>query len=353
MKSFYKNFRASIAARLRTHFTEKEQTDGIAYAMVQMLKTPIQQSRALAREGAAQRARINKLPRSKNHSRALDTLRGMSVPLDVPEAVRELETHADAAYLLALPFTVSALSLVAHLVRDPRRRFCVSDTRFTRYYFHPFVMAPETRGRVQLLSPTQMLTHHRTRLERRTQDGAAVGEAQATATPTDDAVTYVTFPDLQTTSLDTARRVPFMGEDYQFSTLDPLLFFRGLAPLYTFDAGEFAATRRFRLVAYPSKGVSVAGEADVDALLAWLAGRMEQVFREAPADVLSWTETQMLAYSTKAVTAVLKLKMAEGYVRAWKAADPDFKDATFVRSIAELQKAQETIDKERLAAIAG
>jgi hypothetical protein len=344
MKSFYKNFRESIAARLRTHFTEKEQLDDIAYAMGQMLKLTVQQSRALAREGAAQRARVNRLPRSKNLSRALDTLRGLSVPLDVPGAVRELETHASAAYLLALPFTVSALSLVAHLVRDTRRRFCVTDTRYTRFYFYPFVTAPETGGRVQLLPPAAMLAHHRARLEGR----ATGGEAAP-----DDAVTYVTFPDIQTTSLDTARRVLFMGEDYQFSTLDPLLYFRGLAPLYTFDAGEFAATRRIGLVAYPPAAARAVAEADVDALLAWLAGRMEQVFRQAPSDVLSWPETQMLAYSTKATTAVMKLKMVEGYVRAWKAADPDFDDATFARSIAELQKAQETIDKERLAAVAG
>lgn len=343
MKSFYKNFRESIAARLRTHFTEKERLDDIAYAMGQMLKMSVQQSRALARENAAQRARVNQLSRSKNLSRALDTLRGMSVPLDVPGAIRELETH-DAAYLLALPFAVSALSLVAHLVRDPRRRFCIIDTRYTRFYFHPFVGAAETSGRVQLLSPAAMLAHHRARLEQRTSGGADA---------TDDAVTYVTFPDIQTTSLDTARHVPFMGEDYQFSTLDPLLYFRGLAPLYTFDAGEFPATRRMRLVAYKPKSTHAVSEADVDTLLAWLAGHMEQVFRQAPSDVLSWPETQMLAYSTKATTAVMKLKMVEGYVRAWKAADPNFKDATFARSIAELQKAQETIDKERLAAIAG
>ncbi|HLM55066.1 MAG TPA: hypothetical protein VK422_03000, partial [Pyrinomonadaceae bacterium] len=213
MKSLYKNIRESIAGRARTHFMEKEQTENIAYAMFQMLKTPLQQSRDMAREGAARRAQINKLPRAKNPSRALEALRAVPVPLDVPEAVRTLEEHAASSYLLALPFTVSALSLVAHLVRDPRRRFCVVDTRFTRYFFHPFLQAAETRERVQLLSPTQMLTHNRARLERGARDGEAA----------DDAVTYVTFPDLETTSLDTARRVPFLGEDYLFSTLDPLL----------------------------------------------------------------------------------------------------------------------------------
>ena len=68
---------------------------------------------------------------------------------------------------------------------------------------------------------------------------------------------------------------------------------------------------------------------------------------------MSWAETHMLAYSMKATTAVIKLKMVEGYVRAWKSADPSFKDAAFARSIVELQKVQETIDKERLAAIGG
>jgi hypothetical protein len=352
MKSFYKNFRESIAERMRTRFREKDQLEDIAYAMGHMLKMPVQEARALAREGAARRAQINKLPRSKNLSRSLDTLRAMSVPLDVSEAVRELETHAADACLLALPFTVSALSLVAHLARDTRRRFCIVDTRFTRYFLHPFLAESKTHGSVQLISPADMLTHHRTRLERHLYDGAAMADGDAQAA-TDNAVTYVTFPDLQTTSLDTARRIPFMGEDYQFSTLDALLFFRGLAPLYTFDAGEFATTRRLKLVAYPSTAASVVGEAEVDALLVWLAGHMEQVFREAPADVLSWTEMQMLAYSARAIAVVIKLKMVEGYVRAWKAADPNFKDATFARSISELQKAQETTEKERLAAIAG
>ncbi|HKG47213.1 MAG TPA: hypothetical protein VKB02_10825 [Pyrinomonadaceae bacterium] len=336
MKSLYNSFRASIAARLRMHFRDKEHSEDIAYAMVQMLKLPLQQARDLARAGATQRRQITKLPQVKNPGRALATLRSLSVPLDVAGTLRTVDAHAGNSYLLALPFSVSAMSLIAHLVRDTRRSFCVIDTQFTRYYFYPFLKATETRDRLQLLPPAAMLKHNRMRLE---QPAAA-----------DNPVTYVTFPDLESTSLDTARRVRFMGEDYQFSTLEPLLFFRGLAPLFTFDAGDFAATRRLKLAAYESSSVSAVTEADVDALLAWLAKNMEQVFREAPADVLSWAETRMLAYGTKAITAVVKLKMVEGYVRAWKAADPNFKDATFARSIAELQKVQETIDKERLAA---
>ena len=323
----YKNVRESISTRIRMHFRDKEQVEDIAYAMVQMLKLPVQQARNLAREGRMQRAQINKLPLAKNSSRALATLRSMNVALDVAEALRVLDKHAGSSYLLALPFSISALSLIAHLVRDPNRRFCIIDTRFTRYYFHQFLVAPETRERVQLVYPAAMLRQYR--------------EA------TDSVVTYVTFPDLESTSLDTARRVRFLGEDYQFSTLESLLFFRGLAPLFTF---EFAATRKLKLVAYESPKVNALTEADVDALLSWIAQNMEQVFREAPNDVLSWVETQMLAYSMKATTAVMKLKMVEGYVRAWKSADPNFKDAAFARSIVELQKVQETIDKERLAA---
>ena len=339
MKPFYKNFRESIAGRFRTHFRNKEQSEDIAYAMVHMLKLSQQQARDLAREGAAQRKLINKLPVEKNSTRALATLRSINVPLDVPQILRVLDPPAENSYLLALPFTVSAISLIAHLALDQRRRFCIVDTRYTRYYFHPFMMAPETRERVQLISPPAILKHNRTRLE---QPAAA-----------DTSVTYVTFPDLESTSLDTARRVPFMGEDYQFSTLEPLLFFRGLAPLFTFDAGDFVATRKMKLIAYPSTSLSAVSQDDVDNLLAWLAKNMEQVFRLAPADVLSWVEVRLLAYSSKATTAVMKLKLVEGYVRAWKTADPNFKDATFARSIAELQKVQETIDKERLAAIAG
>ena len=225
------------------------------------------------------------------------------------------------------------MSLIAHLVRDRNRRFCIIDTRFTRYYFHPFLAAPETPGRVQLLSAVALL--------------------RQTRAATDNPVTYVTFPDLGSTTLDTARRVRFMGEDYQFSTLEPLLFFRGLEPLFTFAADDFATTQKIKLIAYEAPKVNAVTEADVDAVLAWLAQHTEQIFREAGADVLSWAEIHMLAYSMKATTAVMKLKLAEGYLRAWKSADSNFKDATFARSIVELQKAQETIDKERLAAIGG
>ena len=328
MKSLYKNSRESMSARLRTHFRSKEQLEDIAYVMVQMLKLPMQQARELARKGAAQRKQINRLPQMKNSAHALATLRSLNVPLNLPGALRVLDAYAGKSYLLALPFSVSAMSLIAHLVRDTKRRFYIIDTRFTRYYFPPFLVAPETLERVQLLPAAAMLRQNR----------AAAPEA----------VTYVTFPDLESTSLDTARRVRFLGEDYQFTTLEPLLFFRGLAPLFTFAAGD---SGEIKLVAYESPKVNAVTEADIDTLLAWLAQNMEQVFREAPADVLSWAETRMLAYSMKATTAVMKLKMIEGYVRAWKSADPSFNDAAFARSIVELQKVQETIDKERLAAM--
>src|SRR5215213_1949882 len=339
MKSLYNSFRASIAARLRMHFRDKEHSEDIAYSMVQILNLPLQQARDLARAGATQRRQITKLPQVKNPGRALATLRSLSVPLDVAGTLRMLDAHAGNSYLLALPFSVSAMSLIAHLVSDTRRSFCVIDTQFTRYYFYPFLKATETRDRLQLLPPAAMLKHNRMRLE---QPAAA-----------DNPVTYVTFPDLESTSLDTARRVRFMGEDYQFSTLEPLLFFRGLAPLFTFNAGDFAARRKLKLVAYESTKLNAVTQSDVDVLLTWLAQNMEQVFREVPADVLSWAETHMLAYSMKATSSVMKLKMVEGYVRAWKSADPNFEDARFARSIVELQKVQETIDKERLAAIGG
>ena len=330
MTSLYKNFRESMAGRLRRHFRNKEQFEDIAYSMGQMLKLPLQQARDLARAGAAQRTQINRLPQVKNASSALATLRSLNVPLDITEASRVLNPHAGSSYLLALPFSGSAMSLIAHLVRDTNRRFCIIDTRFTRYYFRPFLLAPETRERVQLMPAVVMLRQNR-----------EAGDA---------AVTYVTFPDLESTSLYTARRVRFMGEDYQFTTLEPLLFFRGLAPLFTFTASD---SGEVKLVAYEMGKVNAVTEADIDAALAWLAQHMEQVFRAAAADVLSWTETHMLAYSMKATTAVMKLKLVEGYVRAWKSADPNFKDAAFARSIVELQKVQETIDKERLAATSG
>jgi hypothetical protein len=158
-------------------------------------------------------------------------------------------------------------------------------------------------------------------------------------------VTYVTFPDHQATAGDTMWRVAFLGEAYQFTTLEPLLFFRGLAPLFTLDASACGPAGRLSLAAYPGAARREAlSEADVRAVLEWLAGHMERVFRETPADVLSWVLAVSRSSRIKTQVTVMKLKLVEGYLRAWRASDAAMGAEKYARSITELRKLQETVN---------
>ena len=158
-------------------------------------------------------------------------------------------------------------------------------------------------------------------------------------------MTYVTFPDHQTTAGDTMWRVGFLGEAYQFTTLEPLLFFRGLAPLFTLDASAYGSAGRLSLAAYPGPGrPETFSEADVRSVLDWLAGHMEHVFREMPADVLSWLLAVSRSSRIKAQITVMKLKLVEGYLRAWQTSDTALSAEAYAWSITELRKLQETVN---------
>ncbi|HEX8068724.1 MAG TPA: hypothetical protein VF546_02155 [Pyrinomonadaceae bacterium] len=337
MKAIPRKWREKLVAGLRRRVAAREQLEELRYSIQHMLPLPLQEADALARAGAAQHARLEQLVSAGEPDRALAAFRRLPLPLALAQVGQALEPHAGASYLLALPLTTASVALLAHLVADARRQFRIVDTPYTRFFFHPFLTG-EPRARVRLLSSAQMLAHHR----------------EQAAAPAAAPVTYVTFPDHQTSRSETMWRVPFLGEDYEFSTLEPLLYYRGLRPLFTFDASEFAATGRFTLQARNEAAAArPVAEADVRALLVWLAAQVEAVFRARPADVLAWSETQMRAARMKARVAVVKLKLTEGYVRAWHAADPTFKAETYARSIAELRKLQEAAnapEKARAAA---
>ncbi len=337
MKNVYHKWRRRIRDRLRRRVSETELFEELTFSMLQMLHVPLNEAERLARTAAARRAKMDQLVRSGEPDRALSAFRQMRLPLDLAEVTRELESHGAESYLLALPMTVSSVALLAHLVEDAHRRFCIINTSFTRFYFHPF-LAGGTRERVQLLTSAEIIAHNRGRGER----------------PNADAVTYVTFPDHQTSRRETMWCLPFLGEDYEFSALDPVLFYRGLSPLFTFDARDFASTGRLKLIAYQDAAVShEATELNVRALLAWLVGHIENVFRQNPTDVLAWSETQMRASRMRARAIVVKLKLVEGYLRVWKAADPKLNAETYVRSIAELGKLQESANAPEKARAAG
>jgi hypothetical protein len=328
MKHFHAPFRRFLVKRLRSHFYERAQLKDISFAVEKMLKMSPVAAEQRAQAGAARRAKLNRLLWDERPGRALRSLRRAETARGLAQAARELETYAGTSYLLALPLTVSSVLLLARLTEDESRRFCLIGTPLTCRYLKP-LLDGQAGGRVKLLSSSEMLAHNLRRLE--------TGSAEA--------VTYVTFPDHQTTAGDTMWRVTFLGEAYQFTTLEPLLFFRGLAPLFTLDASAYGSAGRLSLAAYPGRGrPETFSEADVRAVLDWLAGHMEHVFREMPADVLSWTLAISRSSRIKAQITVMKLKLVEGYLRAWRASDTALSADTYAWSVTELRKLQETVN---------
>jgi hypothetical protein len=328
MKQFHAPFRRFLVKRLRSHFYERAQSKDVAFAVEKMLKMSQVEAEQQARAGAPRRAKLHRLLEDEKQGRALRSLRRTEPAFGLTQAVRGLETYAGTSYLLALPLTVSSVLLLARLTEDESRRFCLIGTPLTYRYLKP-LLDGQAGGRVKLLSSSEMLAHNLRRLE----------------TGSTEAVTYVTFPDHQTTAGDTMWRVTFLGEAYQFTTLEPLLFFRGLAPLFTLDASAYGSARRLSLAAYPGPGhPETFSEADVRAVLDWLAGHLEHVFRETPADVLSWMHAVSRSSRIKTQITVMKLKLVEGYLRAWRTSDTALSAGTYAQAITELRNLQETVN---------
>jgi hypothetical protein len=326
MKQLYAPYRRLIVERLRSRFHEREQLQEVTFAVEKMLKMSPVEAERQARAGAGRRAKLNRVVKDERPGRALRSLRGMMPTFDIAQTVRGLETYAGKSYLLALPLTVSSVLLLARLTEDESRHFCLVGTPLTCRYLKP-LLDERREGRVKLLSSSEMLAHNARRL--------AAGAPEA--------VTYVTFPDHQMTAGATMWRVNFLSEEYHFTTLEPLLFFRGLAPLLTLDASADNSPGQLSLVAYPgSSKPETLSEDDVRAVLTWLAGHVENVFREMPADVLSWMHAVTRSSRIKSQITVMKLKLVEGYVRAWHTSGSAMNAETYAWSMAELRKLQET-----------
>jgi hypothetical protein len=325
MKSLYRHYRRAILERLRIRFAEREESAEAAFAIQEMLKLPAAEAEGTWRAGAARRRQLHRLLGDENVARAYRKLRRVSPAYSLAEALRELEKHAETSYLLALPLTVSSVLLLARLADDESRHFRILGTPLTRRYLAPLA-SKHARERVQFVSSSQMLAHNRQRIE----------------TGSTEAVTYITFPDHETTAGDTMWRVSFLDDEYHLTTLEPLLFFRGLAPLFTVAPGANGTAVRLALVACPTPGITEASSgADVQRVLEWLAGHMERTFRETPSDVLSWTHALLRSASTKGRITVMKLKMVEGYLRAWQSAAANLSPEVYSQSVAELRKLQE------------
>jgi len=247
----------------------------------------------------------------------------MRPPSDLSRLVEELGRHAESSYVLALPLNVDAVLLLSRLTADERRRFVIINTPLTRAYLRPLVESSEG-GRVSFVSSGEMVMHNRVR----------AGDGQS------GPVTYVTFPDHQGTRGDTMWRVPFLSDQHKFSTVEALLFFRGLPLLFTFGAEEAGGLTLARY-AQGAEAAAAPSEAEVRAVLDWLAKQLEIVFRRRPSEVLSWEFAQERSSRLAAQITVMKLKTVEGYVRAWGEAGAGLDAASYEWGVAELRKLQE------------
>jgi len=311
---------------LRRHFSEREESEALAYVLKDVLKMSAREASTTARMCVARRAKLYRLAASGKPERALHTLVRMRPAFDVEATACDLERHSSASCLLALPLTASSVLLLAGLSRkDARRRLLILNTPLASAYLRPIVGGGGDRG-ASFLSSSEMVTHSRRQRE---------GD--------DEAVTYVTFPDHQITRGDTMWGTRFLGEDYQFSTLEPLLFFRGVAPLITVGVEASDRGACLKLVSYPrARPPGEVTSGDIGAVLGWLAEQMEAVFRHALTDVLSWEYVYARSDRMRARVAVMKLKEVEGYLHAWRSADARFDaeiHSAFVNELRELQDA--------------
>jgi hypothetical protein len=314
---------AAALARLRRRFHVREESEGVAFAIEQMLGLPATEARRLARAGSARRLKLYSACVSSPAAHALRALRDVRPSSDLSPLVGELGRHAGESYILALPLTVDAVLLLAELAADERQRFVVMSTPLTRAYLQPLVESSEG-ARVSFVSSGEMVMHNRGRA-----GGGRPGP-----------VTYVTFPDHQGTRGDTMWHVPFLSDQHKFSTVEPLLFFRGLPLLFTLGAEEAGGLRLARY-AGGAQTAAAPSEAEVRAVLDWLARQLETVFRRRPDEVLSWEFAQERSSRLMTQITVMKLKIVEGYVRAWGEAGAGLDAASCDRAAAELRKLQE------------
>jgi KDO2-lipid IV(A) lauroyltransferase len=290
----------------------------ISYSIEKMLDVPRGAAGRIALACESRRAGLQKLSAGGNASRALAALRRTPLAAGVPEFVAKLEAE-QSAYLLALPMTAASFVLLAHILKDSARQFYIIDTPLAQVYLGPLAAAA---GNARLVPAAQLVQHNRERRAR-------------------ERVAYVTFPDHQTTATDTAWPVTFCGEKHLMPVVEPVLLFRGIRRLVTLDASAYGETGGFGLCVYPARpSGEKPSEADARDVLAWLALRVEELFRAAPEEVLSWELSYARARSRQAVGPLMRLKAVEGFLRAWHAdgagLSPELKDW----AVAELQGAQ-------------
>jgi hypothetical protein len=214
-----------------------------------------------------------------------------------------LEDRA-APFVLALPFTVEAVTLLEDLSRRTQRILRVERTQLVEPVLR--AIAERIPDRIELHSPRELIRHN--------------------LSPRDPAAgrtTYVTFPDHHWTGEETSRRVRFFGEDHWFPLLESLLLIRGASPVLTFAPGDEEGGGNLVWAEY-SRGITerpVTEEAVLEPI-AWLASRLESTMRACPSAVLSWTIVAARSVRARASWNLLDKNLTAGLIRAWRATDP-------------------------------
>jgi hypothetical protein len=241
-------------------------------------------ARAVANSTAWRTATLDTLARRRPRNGAAMIAAATPLPAGL-DLLTRLEDN-DHPYVLALPYTTDAITLLAHVVARTRRTVIVEQTLLTQALMPLF--------RCEFVTPDVMIRRNRTRDER---------TARAI---------FVTFPDHHLTLDGTTRPVTFLGGEFHFSLAEVLLYVRGASPIVTLRAEQSG----YVLDAYDAPvDPAVVREQDALSIVEWLAARLESVVLAAPAKVLSWRSIAQRTSAAARVRRILEGRMLQALVR--------------------------------------
>jgi hypothetical protein len=254
---------------------------GVARALEELLPDLGASLQEVAREAALRAARLQ--------AGDAGVLAPYAAPLPGEVAVHDARALGQAV-VVALPCTAPALALLTRLVRAAPDAVHVLRTPLTERFAGAVT---GSGGPPRLATPAEMVKIVR-------------GGWAATSPPL-----LVTFPDHQMAATGTAWGVRFFGQVHAFATLEPILLARGARGLFGIGAGP----------AVVQADPSVVG-GGMQALLEWLALRMEEALRAAPAEALSWEWIQRRALRALREREALRRTLVADLIRAWHSAHP-------------------------------
>jgi hypothetical protein len=208
-----------------------------------------------------------------------------AAPLPGEVALHDARARGEAL-VLALPCTAPSLALLARLVRAAPDAVHVLRTPLTERF-------AGACGPLRLAAPAEMVK-------------IARGGSAATSPPL-----LVTFPDHQPAPAGTGWGVRFFGQVHAFATVEAVLLARGARGLLALGAGP----------ALVHADAAVLG-GGMQALLDWLALRMEEALRAAPAQALSWEWIQRRSLRAMREREALRRTLVADLIRAWHSAHP-------------------------------